>query len=81
MNPNKKPKRKKEKLLNKYLALSGIGVQMGATIYLFSLGGRWLDVHYQTKKEWFTIVSVLVGVFVSVFVLLRQLNRLNRNNK
>ncbi len=75
-NPNEKLKP-----LKRYLQLSGIAVQMGITIFLFSLGGRELDKHYETQKEWFTIIAVLLGVFVSLYVVIKQLNRINEKNK
>lgn len=75
----KKPKKKNQ--LSKYISLSGYGIQMGATIFLFSLGGKKLDAHYQTEKGWFTIAAVLLGVAVSMYVLLKQLNRLNKKEE
>ena len=71
----------KLKPLKKYLQLSGIAVQMGITIYLFSLGGQKLDKYYETDKEWFTIIAVLMGVFLSLYVVIKQLNRINEKNK
>jgi len=80
MKEEKQPKDEKNNPLSKYMALSGIGIQMGATIFLFSLGGRKLDAYYQTQKEWFTIAGVLIGVFVSIFVLLKQLKKINKSD-
>jgi len=70
----------KLKPLKKYLQLSGIGIQMGATIFLFSLGGRKLDAYFKPEKDWFTIGSVLMGVFVAIYVVIRQLNKLNEKD-
>ncbi|HLS31710.1 MAG TPA: AtpZ/AtpI family protein [Flavobacteriaceae bacterium] len=71
---------KKQNQLRRYLQLSGIGIQMGATIFLFSLGGRKLDEYFKPEKDWFTIISVLIGVFVAVFMVIKQLNSLNKKN-
>lgn len=77
---NNKNSNENEKPLRRYLMLSGIGIQMGATIFLFSLGGRKLDEYYKPEKDWFTIISVLLGVFVAVFMVIKQLNSLNKKN-
>ncbi len=65
---NQKPK----KPLNKYLKLTGIGLQMGLTIYLASYLGKWLDAKYPNENNIFTIVLTLLGVVVSFYSLLKQ---------
>lgn len=69
---------KKEKPLRKWLALSGIGFQMGATIFLFAWVGKRVDAYFQTEKEWFTIIGVLLGVFISFYSLLKTLKKINK---
>ena len=68
----KKPK----KQLNKYIALSGIGLQMGITIYLAVSLGKWLDATY-TENNAYTIVLTLLGIVLSFYSLLRQLKNLD----
>jgi len=68
----KKPK----KQLNKYIALSGIGLQMGITIYLAARLGKWLDAKY-TENNTYTIVLTLLGIALSFYSLLRQLKNLD----
>lgn len=81
MSEKEKPKpTKKESPLKKYAQLSGIGFQMGATIFLFSWAGKKLDAHYETQKDWFTIGFILLGVALSIYVLLKQLNRINKED-
>ena len=46
-NPDKKKNQKKP--LNKALQLSGAGLQMGLTIYLGFLFGKWLDANFETS--------------------------------
>lgn len=79
-NKDKKPedKRRKGSALRKYAQLSGVGFQMGATIFLFAYAGKKLDAHYQLHKDWFTIIFVLLGVAVSIYVLLKQLKNINK---
>lgn len=71
----KKPK--KESQLKKIAALSGVAIQMGITIYLFVLLGKWLDENYNPSGKMFLIICTLAGVFVSLYVVLKQVNKLN----
>lgn len=76
--PPKPPK--KDNQLRRYAQLSGIGFQMGATIFVCSWIGKKLDAHFQTQKDWFTIGFILFGVAASIYVLIKQLNRINKED-
>jgi F0F1-type ATP synthase assembly protein I len=67
----KKPK----KQLNKYIVLTGIGLQMGVTIYLAAHLGKWLDAKY-TESNIYTIVLTLLGIALSFYSLLRQIKNI-----
>ena len=67
----KKPK----KQLNRYIVLTGIGLQMGVTIYLAARLGKWLDAKY-TENNTYTIILTLLGIVLSFYSLLRQLKNL-----
>ena len=67
----KKPKKR----LNKYIVLTGIGLQMGITIYLAAQLGKWLDANY-SESNTYTIVLTLLGIALSFYSLLRQLKNL-----
>jgi len=56
--------------------LSGIAFEMGAIIFLSVKGGNWLDEHYSTDKRIFTVIATLLGVAISIWVVLRQLKRI-----
>lgn len=71
---NKKPK--KENQLKNAIQLSGIGIQMGVIIYVFVLFGKWLDTNYNNGDKLFIIITTLLGVAVSLYVVLKQLNRI-----
>ncbi len=62
----------------RWLALLGFGAQLGLTIYLSIRLGQWLDHYYNTARI-LTLVSVLLGLLVSIVVLLRQLKKLNND--
>ena len=73
MSNNNSPK----KSLKNALILTGVAFQMGATIYLFVLLGRWLDTVYNNGNRAYIIVSTLVGVGISLYLTVKQLNRIN----
>ena len=74
----KKNPKKPHKNPFRWLALSGFGTQLGITIYVFIRLGQWLDRTYNTDRT-FTLVCVLVGLFVSLIILLQQLKKLNND--
>ena len=71
---NKKPK----KPLKNLIILSGIGIQMGVIIFLGAYGGKWLDAYYQTEKKYFTIACTLFAVAISLYVVLKQVNKIHK---
>ncbi|GAA0872786.1 hypothetical protein GCM10009117_19330 [Gangjinia marincola] len=68
-------KRKKEPL-NQWAKFSTIAFQMGATIFLGNLLGSWLDEEYE--KAFFEPMVTLFAIFLSMFVVIRQVNTLNK---
>ncbi|MCK8523300.1 AtpZ/AtpI family protein [Aquimarina sp. D1M17] len=78
---NHKPQRKdKGNQLRKYAALTGIAFQMGGTIFICAYLGKKLDTYYQLEKQWFTMGLVLFGVTASIYLVIKQLNRINNSN-
>jgi F0F1-type ATP synthase assembly protein I len=69
---NKKP----GKQLKNVAALSGIAIQMGITIYLFVILGKWLDTKYNSDEKLFIIIMTLLGVAISLYVVIKQVNRI-----
>ena len=63
--------------LKNVAALSGIAIQMGVTIYLFVLLGKWLDGKYNNGDKLYIIIMTLLGVGASLYVVLKQINRIN----
>lgn len=66
-----------KKQLKQIAALTGIAIQMGVTIYLFVLLGKWLDSKYNGASKTFLIISTLTGVAVSLYTVLKQIKKLN----
>ncbi|TJY34743.1 AtpZ/AtpI family protein [Pontimicrobium aquaticum] len=50
---------------------------MGVTIYLFVFLGKWLDSEYNDGNKLFVIIGTLLGVAVSLYAVVQQLNRFN----
>ena len=73
MAAKKAPKKRQPK----FITLTGIAVQMGITIYGFTYLGKYLDEHYNPAGRAWTITLVLTGVAISLYNLLRQVNRIN----
>lgn len=68
---------KKPKGQLKHIAiLTGIGIQMGVIIYLFVQLGKWLDASYNNDQKLYIIICTLAGVAISLYVVLKQLNRI-----
>jgi len=71
--PTKKP-------LNKYLRFSGIAIQMGLTIYLGSLLGKWLDSYFLNENQLFYKICTLFAVFGAMFSVIIQVIKLTNND-
>ena len=69
-------KQKPKKQLKNAAILSGIGLQMGITIYLFVRLGKWLDATYNNGEKLYIIIFTLAGVGISIFSLIKLLNRI-----
>lgn len=70
--------KKKKKPLNKYLQLTGITFQMGATIYLAVYLGKRLDATYPNEKNWFTLIMTLIGLIIALYAVIVQTKKLNQ---
>lgn len=75
MDNNKDQKPKKQ--LKNAVILTGIAFQMGITIYLFIMFGKWLDLKYSEGGKLFLIIGTLLGVAISLYVVLQQLKKFN----
>ncbi len=74
---NNKNNQKPKKQLKNAAILMGIGLQMGVTIYVFVLLGKWLDATYNEGGKLFLIIMTLLGVAISLYAVLKQINRIN----
>jgi predicted tellurium resistance membrane protein TerC len=63
----------------KWLALINIPIQMGVIIFLFSYLGNWLDENHPSTKVYYVKILVMVGVFLALYNVIRQVNEINKN--
>jgi membrane protein DedA with SNARE-associated domain len=68
--------RKDSDLLRTAASLSGIAIQMGATIFLGNLLGEWLDQKFQ-KSFWEDTVTLL-AVFLSIYLVIKKVMAMNK---
>ncbi|WP_396217549.1 AtpZ/AtpI family protein [Flavobacterium sp.] len=69
----------KNKPLNKWIQLISIPAQMGMVIFLFAYLGQYLDEKYQSEN--YVKIFTVVGVFLAMYNVIRQVNQLNKNEK
>lgn len=67
----------KKKSGNALLRFSGMAFQMGVTIAACAIGGNELDKYQQNEKPIWTIVLSLIGIFASLYLVIRQANKLS----
>ena len=79
MDPDKKFKLPKSENAKAVLAYSSLGIQVAAIVGGFAYLGKWLDHKYPMDKRWFTLGFVLLGVALSIYYVIRQLNDINNS--
>lgn len=72
---NQEPKKKP---LNKWLQLINIPIQMGIVIFLFAYFGKWLDEQHENLNSTNAKIFTLIGVFLALYNVIRQVNQLNK---
>lgn len=63
-----KPPNKKRETLHTAARLSGLAIQMGATIYLGNLLGSWLEKKYNfsAAEELVTFAAIIVAIYLMI---------------
>ena len=74
------PEKSTKKQLNKYVSLASIPFQIGSVVYVGSYFGKILDLKYGfVKTPWMTLVFVLFAIVLSFYSIIKQLQRINKN--
>lgn len=63
---------------NKWIGLINIPLQMAIIIFLFAWFGGWLDDKYGNTNNINVIIFTLLGVFIALYNVIRQVNQLNK---
>lgn len=66
--------------LRKWAVFSGIAIQMGVTIGIGVFVGIKLDESYPNKYSAYTIIFSLLGVFISLYAVIKQLQKMNEKD-
>ena len=72
---NKPPKKKRPH--NKLLVLTAASFQMGVTIYLGSYLGDYLQSTYLGASGHVKTACVVLSVFISIYMMIKQTKKLN----
>ncbi|WP_026913622.1 AtpZ/AtpI family protein [Christiangramia portivictoriae] len=64
---------------NKYLGFINIAFQMGLLIGAGVFAGIWLDDKFPNKFSVYTISLSLAGVFISLYLVYREVKNLNED--
>ncbi len=67
----------KNKPTNKWMQLISIPAQMGIIIFLFAKIGMFVDEKYPNKNNVYFLIFTLLGVALSLFNVIRQVNKIN----
>jgi F0F1-type ATP synthase assembly protein I len=68
-----------QKSSNPFLKLSSAAIQMAAVIGGFTWLGTYLDSKW-SKGSLFTIIGALVGVGIGLYLIIKEVIQLNREN-
>ena len=74
-------KNQQKKQRNKWIALINIPIQMGVIIFVFAYAGNWLDDNYPNPNRVYTKVVTLVGIFLALYNVYRQVNELGKSEE
>lgn len=63
---------------NKYVRLLAISSQLTATVVGFALLGYGLDYYFKIDKNYFTLGLSLLGVFLGLYILYKDVKKLEQ---
>jgi ATP synthase protein I len=64
-----------------YIRFSGLGLQMGAIIAVFTWLGTYLDDKQANKTPVWTIVLSLFGVFGAMYLVFKEVKKINKEQE
>jgi hypothetical protein len=66
--------------LNPYLKFTGLAFQMAIIIAGAAYLGKYLDEKQQRDFPLFTMILSLVGVFVSLYIVIKEVIKMDKNS-
>ena len=66
--------------LKNFAVFTGIGLQMGLTIYGGSLLGEWLDNKYNSSEPFYAKWVTLAAVFIAIIAVIIQVTKFSKNS-
>lgn len=75
---NQDQKKDNQSPLNNYSRYSSIAFQMGIIIALGVFGGVKLDKKFNMQNPVFTITLSLLGVFAAMYVVIKDISKMNK---
>ena len=69
------------KPVNSWIQLISIPVQMGSIIFIFAKIGMYLDEEFPNDRNVWFLIFTLLGVALSLYNVIRQVNRINSQTK
>ena len=74
MTPNQNKKN-----ATKWLGLINIPIQMGIIIFVFYKFGFWLDANFNNPKVYYFKVFTIIGVFLALYNVYKQVTEIGKN--
>lgn len=63
---------------NKFLRFTSIAIQMGVTIWLGNLLGKWLDSKFD--KDYLESLVTLLSVFIAMYAVISEVIKVSKDN-
>ncbi len=71
----------KEKKFSSFARFSSLGIQMGVIIAFFTWLGTFLDSYFTLETPWWTISLSLFGVVSSLYLVIKEVIRISKNDE
>ncbi|MFM7661169.1 MAG: AtpZ/AtpI family protein [Bacteroidota bacterium] len=78
---NSKEKKTISKKASPFIKFSSLGIQMGIIIAFFTWLGVYLDEKFQLRTPWLTICLSLFGVCSSLYLVIKEVIKMGRDNE
>lgn len=67
--------------ISKFARFSGLGIQMGAVIAIFTWLGTYLDKKFASKTPWWTIGLSLFGVIAGLYLVIKEVIKMGKEDE